>query len=83
MFSVLDQVPIQPEMVTSFRDAQGDMPADETPAWSSSVGYALGAEVHRVETQTVHFAGDRELVRAQTVAHALEGLLERAVQCSA
>lgn len=54
MFSVLDQVPIQPEMVTSFRDAQGDMPADETPAWSSSVGYALGAEVHRVETQTVY-----------------------------
>ena len=37
----------------------------------------------RVETQTVHFAGDRESVRAQSVAHALEGLLERAVQCSA
>ena len=37
----------------------------------------------RVETQTVHFAGDRELVRAQTVAHALEGLLERASHCAA
>ena len=37
----------------------------------------------RVETQTVHFAGDRELVRTQTVAHALEGLLERASHCAA
>lgn len=37
----------------------------------------------RVETQTLHFAGDRQQVRAQTVAHALQGLLERAVQCSA
>ncbi|MBS1229093.1 MAG: CinA domain protein [Proteobacteria bacterium] len=37
----------------------------------------------RVETQTLHFSGDREQVRAQSVAHALAGLLERAVQCSA
>jgi nicotinamide-nucleotide amidase len=32
----------------------------------------------RVETQTVHFAGDRAQVRAQSVALALGGLLERA-----
>lgn len=37
----------------------------------------------RVEAQTVHFAGDREQVRAQSVAHALEGLLERASHCAA
>ena len=37
----------------------------------------------RVDTQTRHFAGDREQVRAQSVAHALHGVLERAVQCSA
>ena len=37
----------------------------------------------RVDTQTRHFAGDREQVRAQSVAHALQGVLERAVQCSA
>ena len=37
----------------------------------------------RVDTQTRHFSGDREAVRAQSVAHALAGLLERAVQCSA
>ena len=36
-----------------------------------------------VATETQHFAGNREQVRAQSVAHALEGLLERAVQCSA
>ena len=37
----------------------------------------------RVDTQTRHFAGDREQVRAQSVAHTLQGVLERAVQCSA
>ena len=37
----------------------------------------------RVDTQTRHFTGDREQVRAQSVAHALQGVLERAVQCSA
>ena len=37
----------------------------------------------RVETQTVHFSGDRAQVRAQSVVHALGGLLERAGQCAA
>ena len=32
----------------------------------------------RVETQTLHFAGDRHAVRAQSVAHALGGVLQRA-----
>ena len=37
----------------------------------------------RVETQTLHFSGDREQVRAQSVAQALSGLLERAAHCAA
>lgn len=48
-----------------------------------TVCFGWAAVDGRVETQTVHFCGDREQVRAQSVAHALEGLLERAVQCSA
>ena len=37
----------------------------------------------RVETQTLHFSGDREQVRAQSVAHALGGVLDRAAHCVA
>ncbi len=37
----------------------------------------------RVETQTLHFSGDREQVRAQSVAHALGGVLDRAAHCTA
>ena len=37
----------------------------------------------RVDTQTLHFPGDREQVRAQAVARALSGLLERAAHCAA
>lgn len=48
-----------------------------------TVCFGWAAVDGRVETQTVHFCGDREQVRAQSVAHALGGLLERAVQCSA
>ena len=48
-----------------------------------TVCFGWAAVDGRVDTQTVRFAGDREQVRAQSVAHALEGLLERAVQCSA
>ena len=48
-----------------------------------TVCFGWAAVDGRVETQTVRFAGDREQVRAQSVAHALAGLLERAVQCSA
>ena len=48
-----------------------------------TVCFGWAAVDGRVDTQTVHFAGNREQVRAQSVAHALAGLLERAVQCSA
>ena len=48
-----------------------------------TVCFGWAAVDDRVDTQTIHFAGNREQVRAQSVAHALEGLLERAVQCSA
>ena len=48
-----------------------------------TVCFGWAAVDGRVDTQTVRFAGDREQVRAQSVAHALAGLLERAVQCSA
>lgn len=34
----------------------------------------------QVDTQTVHFTGDRQAIRAQSVAHALAGVLERAVR---
>ena len=37
----------------------------------------------RSETQTRHFAGDRHAVRAQSVAHALAGVLQRATTLSA
>ena len=37
----------------------------------------------RLDTQTCHFGGNREDVRAQSVAHALGGVLERAGHCSA
>ena len=37
----------------------------------------------RLDTQTLRWRGDREQVRAQAVAHALSGVLERAVQRSA
>ena len=48
-----------------------------------TVCFGWAAVDGRVDTQTVRFAGNREQVRAQSVVHALEGLLERAVQCSA
>lgn len=47
------------------------------------VCFGWAARDGRVETQTLHFYGDREQVRAQSVAHALDGLLQRAAQCSA
>jgi len=33
------------------------------------------ADAHHVQTETVHFDGDRQAVREQSVAHALRGLL--------
>lgn len=43
-----------------------------------TVCFGWAASDGRVDTQTVHFPGDRAQVRAQSVAHALGGLLERA-----
>jgi len=41
-------------------------------AWAVRSGGAV-----RVDTSCEHFSGDRELVRELTVAHALQGILER------
>ena len=65
--------------VTGIAGPGGGLP--DKPVGTVCFGWACSDG--RVETQTVHFAGDRELVRAQTVAHALEGLLERASHCAA
>ena len=43
-----------------------------------TVCFAWAGPDARVDTETRHFQGDREAVRAQSVAHALSGLLERA-----
>ncbi|MFZ2853340.1 MAG: CinA family protein [Rhodocyclaceae bacterium] len=37
----------------------------------------------RLDSETRHFAGDREQARAQSVRHALEGVLERAASLAA
>lgn len=42
------------------------------------VCFAWAGPQGRVETETCRFAGDRAAVRAQSVAHALEGVLQRA-----
>ena len=65
--------------VTGIAGPGGGLP--DKPVGTVCFGWACSDG--RVETQTVHFAGDRELVRAQTVAHSLEGLLERASHCAA
>ena len=43
-----------------------------------TVCFGWAATDGRVETQTVRFQGDRQQVRAQSVAHALCGVLQRA-----
>ena len=43
-----------------------------------TVCFAWAGPGGRVDTETRHFQGDRRDVRAQSVAHALTGLLERA-----
>ena len=65
--------------VTGIAGPGGGTPSK--PVGTVCFGWAAGDG--RVDTQTVHFAGDREQVRAQSVAHALGGLLERAGQCAA
>ena len=47
------------------------------------VCFAWAALDGRLATQTLHFGGDRQAIRAQSVAHALAGLLERAAFCTA
>ena len=47
----------------------------DKPVGMVCFGWALSG--HPTETATVHFPGDRAAVRAQTVRHALEGLLRR------
>jgi nicotinamide-nucleotide amidase len=51
---------------------------DEKPVGTIWFAWAVrdGADA-RVDTQLENFSGDRELVRELTVAHALQGLLER------
>ena len=51
---------------------------DDKPVGTVWFAWAVreGADA-RVDTQLEHFQGDRELVRELTVAHALQGLLER------
>jgi nicotinamide-nucleotide amidase len=48
-----------------------------------TVCFGWAARDGRIETQTRHFSGNREQVRAQSVAHALDGVLQRAAHCSA
>ena len=45
-----------------------------------TVCFAWAGPGGRVETETHHFPGDRADVRAQSVARALTGLLERAAR---
>ena len=48
-----------------------------------TVCFAWVSENGRVTSETLHFAGGRHAVRAQSVAHALARLLEHARYCSA
>jgi nicotinamide-nucleotide amidase len=47
-----------------------------------TVCFAWACRDGRVATGTCHFAGNREAVRAQSVAHALDGLIEQLRQSS-
>jgi nicotinamide-nucleotide amidase len=48
--------------------------SDEKPVGTVCFGWQIN---HRVDTETCHFAGDREAVRKQSVVHSLSGLLQR------
>ncbi|MBL8413808.1 MAG: CinA family protein [Propionivibrio sp.] len=48
-----------------------------------TVCFAWAGAEGQLDSQTCHFKGAREEVRAQSVAHALNGLLERATHLSA
>jgi nicotinamide-nucleotide amidase len=48
-----------------------------------TVCFGWAAHDGRIETQTLLFTGDRQAVRAKSVAHALGGILDRAEFCSA
>ena len=51
----------------------------EKPVGTVCFGWA--ASDGRLATETMHFAGDRRAVRAQSVVHALNGLLQRNATC--
>ena len=48
-----------------------------------TVCFAWAGPEGRCDTETRHFAGSREAVRAQSVGHALSGILERAANLGA
>jgi nicotinamide-nucleotide amidase len=47
------------------------------------VCFAWAGPAARLETETCHFHGDRAAIRVQSVAHALDGILQRVVSLSA
>jgi nicotinamide-nucleotide amidase len=59
--------------VTGIAGPTGGSP--EKPVGTVWFGWAIGA--HPAQTERLVFEGDREAVRRHTVAHALNGLLER------
>ena len=65
--------------ITGVAGPSGGSP--EKPVGTVCFGWAGPDD--RVDTQTLHFAGDRHAVRAQSVAHALTGVLQRAAIQSA
>jgi nicotinamide-nucleotide amidase len=65
--------------ITGIAGPSGGSP--DKPVGTVCFGWA-GAEGHS-SVQTCHFPGDRQAVRAQSVAHALAGLLVRARQLTA
>ena len=51
---------------------------DEKPVGTVWFAWAVrDGDQHRIETDCKHFGGDREAIRELTVAHALQGVLER------
>lgn len=47
------------------------------------VCFAWAGPAGRLETETCHFHGDRAAIRAQSVVHALDGILQRVVSLNA
>lgn len=53
-FGVLDAVQITEDAIVSITDDNGPLPEDPTGLWVSGKNYAIGDEVHRVETHSVY-----------------------------